>query len=267
MYYVDCSVVNFYLHPVHGTVPEASRHHAIRRSLTHLEGRALRMASAVCCFSDAARRELRQEYGLTPERCHVVGAGMNARPFPAYRRRALRRPARVLFVGRDFERKGGPLAVRAVARLDPGAFRLTCVSHADQAVGYGRGQSNVRMLGPMPRQRVMRLMRQADVFIAPSVVEPFGMAVVEAMGHALPVIASRRFAIPEILGPDNPGLLGANSASACAELLTAFATDQELYARVSLGNYLRAQDRFRWRDVAARLVAHAVTVAGRESPT
>lgn len=262
VYYVDCSVVSFYLHPVHGTVPPLSRHRAIRRALRWLEGRALRMASSVCCFSDAARLELGEVYGLARKKVCVVGAGMNTRLFPPYRRRAASRTVDVLFVGRDFARKGGPLALEAVRRLDPRAFRLTCVTYPDEAASYVRREPNVRVIGPIPRAQVMRLMREADLLIAPSAVEPYGMAIVEAMGHSLPVIASRCFAIPEILGPENPGLLRTNSVAACAALLERFATDRDLYGRVSLSNYLRAQDHFHWRDVAARLIVCAAEVVG-----
>ena len=264
VYYVDCSLVNFYLHPVHGTVPRQYRSPTIRRTLRNLEGTALRNAAYVCCFSSAARREICETYRLPGQKVRVIGAGVNV-DFPAYRRRQRRPVTRLLFVGRDFARKGGPQALDAVRRLSTRDWQLTCVTGANEADHHRNVPPNVRVIGPQSRTKIARLMHEADIFIAPSAVEPYGMAIAEAMAHSLPVVASSCFAIPEILGFDNPGLLHNATPAAQASIIRRLTADRDLYDRMSLANYLRAFTNFRWQDVAMRLITCALDADGGAS--
>jgi glycosyltransferase involved in cell wall biosynthesis len=51
--------------------------------------------------------------------------------------------------------------------------------------------SNVRFLGPVDKTTTERLYREADVFLFPTLSDGFGLTQLEALGHGLPVIASR----------------------------------------------------------------------------
>ena len=82
--------------------------------------------------------------------------------------------------------------------------------------------ANVRYLGYVSDEERIRLYREASMLILPSLEEGFGMTALEAMHMGLPVVASNRGALPEVLGnagtlvdPSNPEAL----AAAIAELL------------------------------------------------
>ncbi|HWT94088.1 MAG TPA: hypothetical protein VN238_13875, partial [Solirubrobacteraceae bacterium] len=74
-----------------------------------------RRVRAVCAFTHWAARSAVEDYGVPAGRVHVVGLGRNYDvPPPAHRDW---RTPRFLFVGFDWERKGGPLLLRAFARV------------------------------------------------------------------------------------------------------------------------------------------------------
>ncbi|MFB6230876.1 MAG: glycosyltransferase, partial [Salinibacter sp.] len=59
----------------------------------------------------------------------------------------------------------------------------------------------------LPRQDVITMYSHAAVFVCPSVYEPFGIINLEAMACETPVVASRVGGIPEIVVPEETGLL------------------------------------------------------------
>jgi len=71
-------------------------------------------------------------------------------------------------------------------------------------------KEEVQFVGEQPHNRVAGFYRRADVFVYPSSVETFGLPVLEAMACGVPVIASNRMSLPEVVGdagviidPDN----------------------------------------------------------------
>ncbi|HEX5496882.1 MAG TPA: glycosyltransferase family 4 protein [Mycobacteriales bacterium] len=156
--------------------------------------------------------------GLPADRVHVVHPGAsafrNARPAPDGRpddrseSDRLHRPRRrLLFVGRDFHRKGGEIAVAALAGLrrevDP-AVTLTVVGPRVWPMP-GPVPEGVRFLGALPANRVGALYAEHDLFVLPSRFEAFGIVFVEALSAGLPCVGRRAFAMPEIITPGRNG--------------------------------------------------------------
>jgi glycosyltransferase involved in cell wall biosynthesis len=149
------------------------------------------------------------ENGVDPRNVFPVGAGINLPRIRDTESKAFDSP-RILFVGKDFERKGGPVLLEAfslVRREIPGA-ELTIVGPELNDLPTG-----VRCLGslsksvPADLERLLDSYEEASVFVMPSLYEPFGIAFAEAMAHRLPCVGTDICAIPEIISAGDTGYL------------------------------------------------------------
>jgi glycosyltransferase involved in cell wall biosynthesis len=260
LYYLDCSVVNFYFHARYGTVPRDIRESTeILGAFSQAEGTALAASRRIFCFSKAAALELARAYGLPGSRFEVVGAGINFPVMPKYRTRRKPRNIKLLFVGRDFERKGGPVLLRAFSRMDKTRYSLTCVTNVVEARPWITDRRRVTVINPVSKQGMIDLFNGTHVFIAPTHLEPYGLAIAEAMAFAMPVIASRIFAIPEILGEDNEGLVSEEDGEeSIIAVLSQITGESERYSTLSRANYLRAAMNFDWDRAAEKIVEGAL---------
>jgi len=147
--------------------------------------------ATVCCTrSNWAARSITQDYGVTPSKLRVIGLGPNRPAAPVARAWD---PPRFLFVGKDWERKNGPLLIdtfrqlRAelpTARLDVvgGHPRIDCPG----VVGHGP----LHMREPDDQAHLAALFSEATCFVLPSHYEPMGISYVEASAAGLPSIGT-----------------------------------------------------------------------------
>lgn len=91
-------------------------------------------------------------------------------------------------------------ALDLVRRLSRTDFQVVVFGPEDGLRAIENVQNNVRALGPIPGSDLAILFRNAEVFIAPSLYEGFGLPVLEAMSCGCAVIASNAGALPEIVG-------------------------------------------------------------------
>lgn len=116
-----------------------------------------------------------------------------------------------LFVGRLRWEKGCDLLLE-VARLAPHIPIQIIGSGLDEekfkAFAREHHLSNVRFLGSVPHDRIPELVARARGVVVPSrFLEPFGLAALEALASATPVIAARVGALPELVADQRTGLL------------------------------------------------------------
>jgi glycosyltransferase involved in cell wall biosynthesis len=163
---------------------------------------AYRAAVACCCTSRWAADSVVADYGIPPDRVHVVGIGRN-HEVPAPPGRDWSTP-RFLFVGLDWARKNGAMTVGAFAqvrRRHPDA-RLDVVGghpplDAPGVTGHGR----LSLGDPGDRERLAELYREATCFVMPSLHEPSAISYAEAAGAGLPSIGTTNGGSATIIGP------------------------------------------------------------------
>ncbi|WP_242395426.1 glycosyltransferase family 4 protein [Anaeromyxobacter oryzisoli] len=208
-----------------------------------------RGARLVAAFSEYVRGSLVDDYGVDPSRIAVVGAGANVFPEEPARRDDGRT---VLFIGRDFARKGGPVLLEAFVRLRrsfPRARLLVAGPPAPLPLPEGAFH-----LGPVAPEEVVGLMAQATVFALPTLREPFGIAFLDAMACAVPCVGTRIEAIPEIVLDGETGLLTPPADAVALACALERILDDPLRARaMGVRGRARVAGRFRWARVAARL--------------
>ena len=176
-----------------------------RERFLALEGEVYRSAHALYPRSAWLARSLVDDYGCSPDRVVVVGGGANVPLVQLAERRWDQR--RALFVGMDWERKGGPVLLEAWRRV-----RSALPDAELQVVGVPRTPRHlpegVEWLGLVrDRTRLRALFDEASVFVMPSIYEPWGHVFLEAMASGLPCIGTRGCAMPEIVEHGTTGTL------------------------------------------------------------
>ncbi|MEM9169709.1 MAG: glycosyltransferase family 4 protein [Pseudomonadota bacterium] len=142
-------------------------------------------ADRVFVFANHVSRSLVEHYGLSPDRAPHVGLGWNAQTSDIVRERPPGAGRRILFIGIDWERKGGPVLVDAVTKL------RTDVPDVELVIAGANPDLDpavATVLGRIPLERVREEMAKADVFCMPSKIEPAGAVGLESLAAGLPVV-------------------------------------------------------------------------------
>jgi glycosyltransferase involved in cell wall biosynthesis len=188
-----------------------------------------------------------------PSKVRVIPHGVRVpSAMPQDRRRDL-----VLTVGAIQKRKNIARLVKAFERT-PRGWRLAIAGAADgygaaeelQAVEQSPRRADIDLLGYVSRSQLESLYATARIFAFPSLDEGFGMPVLEAMAHGIPVIASERSAMPEVAG-DAALLIHPESVEELGETLRRFAEDPALRAEFARRGVARAAQ-FTWESAVER---------------
>jgi glycosyltransferase involved in cell wall biosynthesis len=175
---------------------------------------ACRRAQQLITISESGRRDVQQQFDVSPERITVVQPGVDPafKPLPpdevARFRQQQALPERfVLHVGTLQPRKNLPLLLDAFARLLAPDVELVMAGGKGwlfaeifakvEALGL---QDRVRFVGYVPDEALPWWYNAAALLVFPSLYEGFGLPVVEAMACGTPVIAANTSSIPEAAG-------------------------------------------------------------------
>ena len=185
------------------------------RAMTVLARMYARGAAAIVADSEHSRRAIVERLGLPAERIAVIPVGLGrefvpSAPSPVQRDRYGLGPRYALYVGNFLPHKNLPRLLRAWAAL-PATLRGThrlILAGGDRA-GRPALEALARSLGVTAGVGFPGLVADEDlpavyggaaVLVLPSLEEGFGLPALEAMACGAPVIASRRGALPEVVG-------------------------------------------------------------------
>ncbi len=201
-------------------------------------------------MGEPAARSLITDYGIAPERVTNVGAGANFERLPPLPT-GEREPS-ILFVGNDFERKGGAILLEAfrLVRAELPAARLQIVGATTPVAEPG-----VSVLGRVnDRERLAALYGQASVFCLPSFFDPYPLVLMEAMAYGLPCVSTTVGAIAEEVAHDESGLLvPPGDSAALAAALLRILRDPAYGARLGRAGRQRVEQQLNWDQVVARM--------------
>jgi glycosyltransferase involved in cell wall biosynthesis len=239
----------------------ASAADAIERTL--IRG-ALLSAYPSAWAADSAR----DDYGARPDQVAEIAWGANMDTRAAASRTLPPGEVRFLFVGLDWPRKGGPMAVAIVEALAQRgiACRLDVVGVGADALGR-TPPGNVHFHGfvskrtPEGRALLDQLFADAHFFLLPTAAECFGIVFAEAAAHALPSISYLTGGVPSAVRNGETGILLPLGASAgdFVEALLPVLTEPGRYAAMSAAALADSHDRLDW-NVWARRLAEALTL-------
>jgi glycosyltransferase involved in cell wall biosynthesis len=162
------------------------------------ERRLYHRLDLILTMSEYLRRSFIDDFGVSPDRVVNIGAGANLDELPEVVPVETRKGQGILFIGADFERKGGRVLLEAFAgvRSQLPEAELHIVGPR-QGPPEGLPMERVVWHGfldkssPDGAAKMKQLLSECRVLALPSLYEPFGIAPVEAMLHGMPASAFR----------------------------------------------------------------------------
>ncbi|MBL1178383.1 glycosyltransferase family 4 protein [Pantanalinema sp. GBBB05] len=171
-----------------------------------LDRQVFQHAAGIVCFSEASRRSVINEFQIDDRKAHVIYPGVNLQQITMPDRTTHpQQPCKILFIGGDFERKGGFDLLAVFLSQFADVAELHLVTQAEVTCDH----PNVHIYRQIEAytSEWLALYHQADMFVMPTYSEPFGWVFIEAMAAGLPIVATDLNAIPEMVTPGETGLL------------------------------------------------------------
>ncbi|HEX5538635.1 MAG TPA: glycosyltransferase family 4 protein [Methylophilaceae bacterium] len=207
------------------------------------------------------RDSLVRDYHVAPHRAVAIGAGPN---IVLGKRSNVVGSQDILFVGTNWERKGGPPlleAFRRIRRKYPQA-RFNIVGCSPEI-----SEPGVKVIGRVPREELHRYFREARLFALPTIHEAFGIAFVEALHFGLPIIGTSIGAIPEMAEDGVNGFtVEPGDADSMAKALDRLFGDDALALRFGEASFQRSSQ-FTWDYAGSLLCDKMLSLAGNDKPT
>jgi glycosyltransferase involved in cell wall biosynthesis len=210
-----------------------------------LTRRVVRRAATVVAVSDYLRRELEAKVPEARGKTEVVDSGVDLERFnpeaDGEQSRADEARPRFVCVGSLTERKNVVRLADAVARLGRGS--LTFVGDGPLRPQL-EGRPGVRVVGRVPHDRIAAFLAAADIACAPSLLEPFGQAILEAMACGRTVVATSVGGPPEFVPPAAGVLVDPLDEDALARALltaTAYPSPNESARAAAAAHDVRVQ--------------------------
>ena len=229
--------------------------------LLTFEQKTCRKMPLVVAQSEKLRQSFSDDYGVDPHQVINIGNGINLDPLPGPPTPRTGPPV-FLFIGMDFERKGGIdllSAFRAVrekipqARLrivGPKVLPSTASLPGVEFVGY------ISRTTPEGEERFRSELLAATAFVMPSLREGVGNVYLEAMAFGLPCIGTRIFSIPEFVEDGVTGLLvEPGDRAAIGAAMVRLGQDGDLANRMGRAGYDKVMADFTWEKVVDKLIA------------
>jgi glycosyltransferase involved in cell wall biosynthesis len=195
--------------------------------IASLTRRTVRRASAVVAVSHYLARELEQKIPDVRGKLEVVDCGVDLERFAPRDQAEARRELGwsgeaplYLCVGSLDERKNVLRLAHAFGRLGGGSLVFVGEGPLRPALEQ---QPGIRVVGRLPHDQVERWLAAADAVCQPSLIEPFGQALLEALACARPVVATRLGGPPEFVTPEAGVLVDPGDEEELAAALAAVA--------------------------------------------
>jgi len=264
----DCSLPNVphfiytdHTHLANLNYPDFSLKKLYPEQWVALEKQVYENATKIFVRSSNIQRSLIEQYGQPAGKAICVYAGNNVDTNILNTQAKLYTGKNVLFVGIDWERKGGPELVEA--------FKSILTKHPDATLTIAGASPNLQMencrvLGKIPPAELQSHYEAATIFCLPTHVEPFGIAFLEAMQARLPIIGTNVGAVPDFLQDGWNGFLvkpGDVQGIACG--ITKLLDDPDLCRTFGERNFNLIKERYSWQAVGQKFHEHITEYLNR----
>lgn len=221
-----------------------------------IERAAFQTASKLLFESSWASRSAIEDYGIAAQKVHVIAAGANLDHIPPREQvlaKKLSKQCRLLFVGVDWQRKGGDIAYETLLKLHEmgieaeltvcGCVPPTNITHPRLTVIPFLDKNDERQVHEIEKLYIM-----SDFLLLPTRVEAFGVVFCEAGAFGLPVITTYTGGVPEVVKDGENGFLLPLDARGAeyAEVIARIYRDEQRYAQMVRSGRAAFDERLNW---------------------
>lgn len=212
-------------------------------------------------MSEYLKRSFCEDFGIDEKKITCIGCGINLDEIPDEVEKDYEKK-NILFIGRDFYRKGGEQILRAFKTVREKFTNAKLFIIGPQKVDLPRELSlGVVHLGflskkdPIQREVFRTTMQESSLFVMPSLYEPFGIAPLEAMVNQIPCILTNGWAFPEMVKPGlNGELVECADTNDLSEKMLSLLSSPSRLREMGLAGRKLVLENYTWDTVVARLV-------------
>jgi len=206
---------------------------------------SVKWSSKIIVPSESTKKDLIRYYGIGPEKIKVVYHGVFCIKYPVLNIKHRNKESfNVLFIGRLEKRKNLVNLVKAFEifkeryKIQDTRYKLILAGkegfsfdEIKKAIKISRYKNDIILKSYVSEKEKEELYQGANVFVLPSFYEGFGLPVLEAMNHGVPVICSKTSSLPEITG--NAALLiDPSDPKEIAEMINKVFRDNDLKEKI-----------------------------------
>ena len=191
---------------IHALEPDRSGAY-VDEKIFAIEKYGMQQADRIIAVSEYTKNIIIEKYGISPEKISIV---YNGTEFPSQKEHKAEKSNHhkmVLFLGRLAHQKGPHQFIEAARKILKKRkdihFAIAgtggMIKEMIQRVAMLRLGKYIHFTGFLDKEKVARIYRLADVYVMPSVSEPFGISTLEALSHDVPVVISKQSGVSEVL--------------------------------------------------------------------
>jgi glycosyltransferase involved in cell wall biosynthesis len=218
-----------------------------------MERSIYRQASLIFTRSSNITKSLIDQYQVPAEKIILAGAGSNLNIQGFQPNHDRQKSKNILFVGIDWERKGGPDLLRA--------FNIIVKKHPDAHLTIVGCSPDIHLpncttAGKVSVEKMGTYFKDAAIFCLPTKMEPFGVAFIEALYNKLPIVATNIGAIPDFVKDGENGyLVDPGDVDELARHLDILLSDPALCTEFGQKGYKLATANYSWEMVSEKISA------------
>lgn len=211
--------------------------------------------AGILTWSEWCSQSVIKDFGINTNKVHNVGVGTGLRLESQAKKNDDGKT--ILFAGKDFERKGGPLLIEAfkIAREEIPNLRLTIVGSNPPIEGKG-----IKVIGYIEgtqtdfMKRMIELYQTSTILVMPSYYETFGLVYLEAMYFGVPCIALKKEPISEFVIDHNTGILiDEPNPQKLANTIIELMTNKSLLQKLSRNARALVLEKYTWDKIVRNI--------------
>ncbi|MCX8178928.1 MAG: GT4 family glycosyltransferase PelF [Candidatus Aenigmarchaeota archaeon] len=220
-------------------------------------------ADKIIAVSKSTKNDLMRFYNIPNKKIEVIYNGINFKNFSPVKIRFNKKRRNLLFVGRIVPRKGLEYLVETIflIKKEISDIKLYIVGKGEndyliklkKMIKKMNLEKNIKFLGFIEDKKLNKVYSMTDIFVFPSLVEGFGLVLLEAMTKGKPIVATNIGGVNEVIINGRDGILvEPKKPKKMAEAIIKLINDDKLYNKFSQ-NAIKSVKNFSWKKSAKKV--------------